>query len=64
MVKKVEESQHTDALTKSVSALSGYCDNENENDNKPKDISAKGVSIENFDSLIEHMTSLNVKFFK
>lgn len=62
MVKKVEESQHTDALTKSVSALSGYCDNEN--DNKPKDTSAKGVSIENFDSLIEHMTSLNVKFFK
>lgn len=64
MVKKVEESQHTDALTKSVSVLDGYCDNENENNNKPKDTSAKGVSIENFDSLIEHMTSLNIKFFK
>ncbi len=62
MVKKVEENQHTEVLTKSVSALDGCCDNEN--DNKSKDTSAKGVSIENFDSLIEHMTSLNVKFFK
>lgn len=62
MVKKVEEGQQTDALTKSVSALSGYCDNEN--DNKPKDISSKGVSIENFDLLMEHMRALNVKFLK
>ena len=61
-VLEARDMQNTDGTgTRSVSAISGICST-GERD-KPKDSSSKGVSIKNFDSLIDHMASLNVKFF-
>lgn len=47
-------------MTKSVSALNGHFDEEEVQSSH--DSIPKGVSIKNFDSLMEHMTSLNIKF--
>ncbi len=51
----------SDSMTRSVSVLNGYS---SDTEDKNTDASlSKGVSIKNFDSLIEHMASLNIKFF-
>lgn len=51
----------SDSMTRSVSALKGY--SSDTEDKKTEASLSKGVPIKNFDSLIEHMESLNVKFF-
>lgn len=51
----------SDSMTRSISALKGY--NSDTEDKKTDASLSKGVPIKNFDSLMEHMESLNVKFF-
>lgn len=51
----------SDSMTRSVSVLNGY--SSDTKDKKTEESLPKGVPIKNFDSLIEHMASLNVKFF-
>lgn len=51
----------SNSLTRSVSVLKGYSNDVE--DKKAEASLSKGVPIKNFDSLLEHMASLNVKFF-
>ena len=51
----------SDSMTRSVSVLNSYSSDTEEK--KTEASLSKGVSIKNFDSLIEHMATLNIKFF-
>lgn len=49
-------------MTKSVSAISGLKSEKAETSNAEESL-GKGVPINNFDSLLANMESLNIKFF-
>ena len=55
-----DKQEDCNAMVRSVSALGDYYEYDTES--KTQNSTPKGVPIKNFDSLIEHMASLNVKF--